>query len=136
MRLRTVPGSGSGTPCMVQLATRCLGIAHTLPKPTRARVHDMLCASLAPGPGSGPQELHAAIREAKSVAASLCEPLTLEEKQALAATIQVLVRGWPLGRVRRPGDLSVPALALPPNRTHGDRVRGEAEGQSECRIWS
>ncbi|GLC35793.1 hypothetical protein PLESTB_000494900 [Pleodorina starrii] len=35
-------------------------------------------------------ELHAAIREAKSLAASLCEPLTLEEKQALAATIQGL----------------------------------------------
>ncbi|EFJ42905.1 hypothetical protein VOLCADRAFT_119228, partial [Volvox carteri f. nagariensis] len=35
-------------------------------------------------------ELHAAIREAKSLASSLCEPLTLEEKQALAATIQGL----------------------------------------------
>ncbi|GLI68855.1 hypothetical protein VaNZ11_013399 [Volvox africanus] len=35
-------------------------------------------------------ELHAAIREAKSLASSMCEPLTLEEKQALAATIQGL----------------------------------------------
>ncbi|PNH12130.1 Transcription factor GTE1 [Tetrabaena socialis] len=35
-------------------------------------------------------ELHASIREAKAMAASLCEPLTLEEKQALAATIQGL----------------------------------------------
>ncbi|KXZ56692.1 hypothetical protein GPECTOR_1g623 [Gonium pectorale] len=34
--------------------------------------------------------LHAAIREAKALASSLCEPLTLEEKQALAATIQGL----------------------------------------------
>jgi hypothetical protein len=35
------------------------------------------------------QELHAAIREAKALSASLCDPLTMEEKQALALAIQV-----------------------------------------------
>lgn len=50
------------------------------------------CLCLAPRARCRVQELRGAIREAKSLAASLCEPLSIEEKQALAASIQVRVR--------------------------------------------
>ncbi|GFR41269.1 hypothetical protein Agub_g1944 [Astrephomene gubernaculifera] len=67
-------------------------------------------------------ELHAAIREAKSMAASLCEPLTLEEKQALAATIQ----GLPTAQLE--SIVAFVASRHPPSVTHSELPPGAAGG--------